>query len=200
MKKIIIALLLTSSFAVLTACSGAPSSSSEASSSSQSESVESEESAETEESSSEAESESEESKASESEFDMGGVLNGTNYHIGMIMDDDILSSLGEPTNTMEAPSCHFDGNDTIYYYSDITLYTYKDGDKNVVYLIELLSENAPTALGATTGMTKADIEAIYGSDYEMVGTRMSYTLEKEILEFTTDESDTITMIEILELA
>ena len=86
-------------------------------------------------------------------------------------------NLPEPVKTLEAPSCHYEGTDTVYYYEDFTLYTYRFEDKDVVYCIELLNDNTKTREGAKVGMTQSDIVGIYGQEYETLPNGISYPLE-----------------------
>ena len=44
--------------------------------------------------------------------------------LGTVMSDGLLKALGTPTDTTEAPSCHYDGMDIIYTYDHISVYTY----------------------------------------------------------------------------
>lgn len=126
-------------------------------------------------------------------------LNGQNLEIGMNITEDIINKLGEPLDIQNAPSCHYDGNDTIYAYEGFTLYAYQDGEENNLYIIELLNENVQTPQGSKVGMTKDEVIALHGEDYTFEGTILSYEKDDMSIEFTIDESDIVTLIEIVEI-
>ncbi len=128
----------------------------------------------------------------------GVIIAGQSLEIGSIITADMLTALGEPLETQQAPSCHFDGNDTIYLFGDFTLYLYKDGDKDVLYILELNSNVYQTALGGRVGMTREEIVELYGDDFTEQGTRISYAMENEVVDFTIDESGNVSLIELLE--
>lgn len=123
-------------------------------------------------------------------------VNGQVLQIGMNVTDDIITAVGEPLDTMEAPSCHYDGNDTIYTYEEFALYTYLDGENNTLYLIELNGSSIQTANGAYVGMSTEEVIACCGSDYESVGMMMEYIYDNVTIDYSTDETGCISMIEI----
>lgn len=123
-------------------------------------------------------------------------LNGQTVQLGMDITDEFIETLGYPNETMEAPSCHYDGNDTIYVYDDFILYTYQDGEENALYLIELSTENVQTSYLACVGMTMDEVISCHGEAFENAGVMMEYTYENAMIDFTLDESGVVTMIEI----
>ena len=89
---------------------------------------------------------------------------------------------------VEAPSCHYDGMDTIYTFAGFALYTYRAEDKSIIYLIELKDDTAATREGAKVGMTAGEIEALYGTGYTESGVIRSYPLGKDAtLDFTMED-------------
>lgn len=129
--------------------------------------------------------------------DSGKITLGTaELKVGMVMTEDIINKVGTPDDIMSAPSCFFDGEDTIYVYEDFSLYTYRDGDKDYLYIIELSTDKNATEFGGKVGMNIADIEELYGYDSTGTATSKVYKLsENSKLRFTFDETETVTLIE-----
>lgn len=129
--------------------------------------------------------------------DSGKITLGTaELKVGMVMTEDIINKVGTPDDIMSAPSCFFDGEDTIYIYEDFSLYTYRDGDKDYLYIIELSTDKNATEFGGKVGMNIADIEELYGYDSTGTATSKVYKLsENSKLRFTFDETETVTLIE-----
>lgn len=118
--------------------------------------------------------------------------------VGQPLSASDLETLGQPLDEMEAPSCHFDGMDTLYFYEDCSLYTYADGDNSVVYLIELVTDQYATPEGATVGMTRDEVIATMGDDYEETGVLLTYTQGDFATAFSFDDADNVWLIEVLE--
>ena len=115
--------------------------------------------------------------------------------LGEELTEDILNALGEPENLIQAPSCHYDGTDNIYFYSGLTLYTYLDNEKAVLYSIEVSDSNYPTPEGVQVGMTLTEVEEIYGNIFEEIANGISYSLgDGMVLNFRT-ENEYVTVIE-----
>lgn len=129
--------------------------------------------------------------------DSGKITLGTaELSVGMVITEDIINKVGTPDDIMSAPSCFFDGEDTIYIYEDFSLYTYRDGDKDYLYIIELSTDKNATEFGGKVGMNIADIEELYGYDSTGTATSKVYKLsENSKLRFTFDETETVTLIE-----
>ena len=130
--------------------------------------------------------------------DDGIVIQGQVLQIGTVMTDAILEAFGTPSDTQKAPSCHFDGEDTIYIYDGFSLYTYADGDDSILYLIEISKAGIATPKGAQVGMTLEEVKQLYGDDYTELGTAISYALsDTTALRFSFDGT-AITMMEFEE--
>ncbi|MGN0613208.1 MAG: hypothetical protein ACI4JB_04840 [Porcipelethomonas sp.] len=65
-----------------------------------------------------------------------------------------------------SPSCYYEGDDKIFHYGDMDVYTYPYGGSDYVLEITLLSGNVSTARGLTVGMTLDDAIAMYGTGTE----------------------------------
>ena len=74
-------------------------------------------------------------------------------------------SFGTPSSTQQAPSCHFDGMDNIYYYNGFAIYTYMNGSESYVYDIEITSPSISTGKGIRVGSTADAVIAAYGTGY-----------------------------------
>jgi hypothetical protein len=109
---------------------------------------------------------------------------GATASVSMDMDmSGVLAALGDPVTYFEAASCAFEGLDKIYTYDHFEIDTYPEGDKDLVSAVLLLDDLVTTPEGAYIGQTKAEIESIYGTDYETKGTAMVYTKDGAHLEF-----------------
>lgn len=123
-------------------------------------------------------------------------LGSAELKVGMVITEDIINRVGTPDDVMSAPSCFFDGEDTIYVYEDFSLYTYRDGDKDYLYIIELSTDKNTTEFGGKIGMDIADVEEIYGYNSTGTATSKVYKLsENSKLRFSYDESGIVTLIE-----
>lgn len=116
--------------------------------------------------------------------------------VGLEIDEAIIEKIGEPEDILSAPSCYFDGEDTIYLYEGFSLYTYRDGDKDVLYIIELSDGAYSTNLGAKVGMNIYDVEELYGGNSSGTATSKVFKLsENSKIRFTFDDTDTVILIE-----
>lgn len=86
----------------------------------------------------------------------------------------------------EAPSCMGEGTDRVYTYGDYVLYTFFDGTVDMVQEINLTGESIKTRLGASLGMTQAEVEALYGTSAD--GT---YQTQDGVMEFTYADNTVI---------
>ncbi len=106
------------------------------------------------------------------------MLADTKVALGAAYDDALATALGTPADTQEAVSCHYDGYDTIYTYDGFQLYTYQLQEQKVLYCIEITDSALSTPEGANVGMTAAQIEEIYGAEYEQLPNGISYPLNQ----------------------
>lgn len=122
-------------------------------------------------------------------------VSGTALALGAEFTAETQEKLGEPTNVVQAPSCHYDGSDSIYYYEGFTVYTYKEQEKSIIYSVELKDASLTTPEGAKTGMKLDEVKALYGDGYEEVTSGISYALGEGMkLNFRTAD-DAVTLIE-----
>ncbi len=87
----------------------------------------------------------------------------------------LVAVLGSPNDVQEAQGCLSNGCDQkIYYYTGISVYTYIDGGREIIYDIEITSASYPTAKGLKVGMSAADMENLYGTGYSAYGNDYCY--------------------------
>ena len=79
--------------------------------------------------------------------------------------NEFLANLGEPLHYYEVKSCAFEGMDKIYTYTSFEISTYPNGANDLVSSIYFKDDTVTTEEGAYLGMAKADVLALYGSNY-----------------------------------
>ncbi|MBE5876751.1 MAG: hypothetical protein E7290_07675 [Lachnospiraceae bacterium] len=115
-------------------------------------------------------------------------------HTGDTMNT-MLEELGEPDDFVQARSCFYDGDDKVYTYGGISIYTYPSKADDIVYLIEV-SGNEKLLSGIGVGSTRADMIVAYGEEYVEFGTMLAYDLSENASISFQVENDIITFIEI----
>ncbi len=107
----------------------------------------------------------------------------------------LLEQLGTPDDFVQARSCLYDGDDKVYTYGGIAVYTYPNGAEDIVYLIEV-SGNEKLLSNVGVGSAVAEVTEAYGSDYAEFGMMIAYDLsDTASISFQID-NDTVTFIEI----
>lgn len=102
--------------------------------------------------------------------------------------------LGEPDEFGSARSCVEAGDDKVYTYGGVVIYTYITNGIDVISLIEITgSEALPSEIHI--GSTKADVIAAYGSAYTEEGTELLYELGDMTIGLQMS-GDTVSFIEI----
>lgn len=76
--------------------------------------------------------------------------------------DPIVSALGEPNSTYEAPSCAFQGNDYYYDYGSFQVSAYEDNGTRRISAVILKDDLVTTAEGISIGSTDAEALAAFG--------------------------------------
>ena len=97
---------------------------------------------------------------------------------------------GAPLNMAVTASCMFDGMDCEYFNDAVLVGTYPIGEDggDVIESVMVFTDALATERGAVVGMTRAEIEALYGDDYFLDWDTMIYSLgelEPQIM-FTLD--------------
>ena len=122
-------------------------------------------------------------------FEANGVSMTTDMDVAPIVKE-----LGEANEYFESASCAFDGVHKTYTYDDFRIETYPTTEKDLICYIIFLNDLVETPEGICIGMTKADMEDAYGTDYEESTGKVVYTKEGMHLCFIFD-GDSIISIE-----
>ena len=72
------------------------------------------------------------------------------------------STLPAANSVDASPSCYYEGDDKIFHYSGMDVYTYPVGDRDYVLEVTMTSSSASTAKGLTVGMSLDDAKSMYG--------------------------------------
>lgn len=107
----------------------------------------------------------------------------------------LLESLGTPDDFVQARSCLYDGDDKLYTYGGIIIYTYPNGAEDIVYLIEV-SGDEKLLSGIGVGSTWTDMIAMYGEEYALFGSMVSYELSESASISFQMEDNVISFVEI----
>ncbi len=111
------------------------------------------------------------------------VFCGNVLEIGMTVTKELIANIGDTIDVQTAPSCHYDGEDTIYVYENFSLYTYLDGEKEVLYLIEITSDGVATPKGIKIGSTYEEMKNSYGTPIDETAVFSSYETSTALLTF-----------------
>lgn len=120
-----------------------------------------------------------------------------NKKVSITTDTDmsgVLAQLGEPVSYFESQSCAFKGLDKVYTYDHYRIETYPDGEKDVISSVVFLDDIAETTEGISIGMTKEEMESVYGTDHEEKKGMTVYTKDGKYLAFLLKD-DVIQSIE-----
>lgn len=113
--------------------------------------------------------------AADAEIASGFVFESNGVEIAVDMDmSSIVDALGEPDSYFEQPSCAAQGIAKIYTYSGFQIETYPDGEQDLIASIILKDDSVSTPEGIDLSMTKDDIIAAYGSDYQETDKSITY--------------------------
>lgn len=114
--------------------------------------------------------------------------------VGGTLTADQKTALGEPTSVSEAPSCHYEGMDTVYVYDGFSVQTYRNGDADAIAVITVESDAYPTAKGIKVGDTAEAVAKAYGDPVEETKYYAVYNpTDKVTLTFELD-NDTVAVI------
>ena len=102
---------------------------------------------------------------------------GEKVTVGAALSEEQRTALGEPFRTEQAPSCHFEGMDTIYVYDGFSLYTYREGDADVLYLLEITGAGVKSPEGIRIGDTAGAVQKACGEPDEADDYTMTYSLK-----------------------
>lgn len=95
---------------------------------------------------------------------------------------DFLTKTGSPSDKYSAPSCAFDGDDTVYDFGNYQITTYVTNGKEIFTGVYLLDDSLSTKEGIKIGSSLSDMLDVYGDDYqENYG---AYTYSKGLTELS----------------
>ena len=106
---------------------------------------------------------------------------------GEILTAEMKTALGSPVSVEEAPSCHYEGMDTVYRYDGFSIQTYRKDDADCVAVVTVESDAYPTAKGIKVGDDLGAVTDAYGEAAECTNYYFVYTLtDKVSLTFELD--------------
>ena len=115
--------------------------------------------------------------------------------VGDTLTAEMKTALGEPISTEEAPSCHYEGMDTVYRYDGFSVQTYRKNDADAVAVITVESAAYPTAKGVKIGDGIDAVEKAYGDPVEGTQYYVVYDLtDKVTLTFELDGDKVATIL------
>ena len=103
--------------------------------------------------------------------------------------------IGEPDDYTQARSCMHDGDDKIYTFGDVIVYTFPEGKKDIVYIVEYTGDT-PTLSGIKAGSTKAEVISAYGNDFVEDPMFLTYETKEGATVSFQMENDIVTYIEL----
>jgi hypothetical protein len=122
-------------------------------------------------------------------------INGLDIAMGQPAED-FLSKTGNPTDQYSAPSCAFDGDDTVYDFGSYQITTYMSNGKEIFTGVYLLDDRYSTSEGVKIGSTLSEMLSAYGDDYKVSFGAYTYSLGQTELSFVVID-DVITSIAYL---
>lgn len=105
------------------------------------------------------------------------IVNDVSIGLGTDINE-VIEQLGEPDDYVQARSCLHDGDDKIYTYGGIIIYTYPQGKRDIVYIVEYTGEEK-TPSGIGLGSTIEDLKEAYGNEYVDDGFYTTYELDTD---------------------
>ena len=114
--------------------------------------------------------------------------------VGDALTADQKTALGEPAAVSEAPSCHYEGMDTVYAYDGYSLQTYRKNNADILCVVTIEDAAYPTAKGVKVGDTLEAVRTAYGEPTESTNYYWVYNLTDTVtLTFELD-GDTVAII------
>ncbi|PKM69849.1 MAG: hypothetical protein CVU94_01920 [Firmicutes bacterium HGW-Firmicutes-19] len=122
-------------------------------------------------------------------------INGLDITMGEATND-FLVKTGNPINQYSAPSCAFDGDDTVYDFGSYQITTYVNKGKEIFTGVYLLDDSVSTQEGIKIGSSLSKMLETYGDDYQENYGAYTYSLGLTDLSFVVI-NDVITSISYL---
>lgn len=92
-------------------------------------------------------------------------INGFDIVMGETADD-FLTKTGVPVEQYSAPSCAFDGDDTVYDFGSYQVTTYLTDGKEIFTGVYLLDDTFSTKEGIKIGSKLSEMLSVYGDEYQ----------------------------------
>lgn len=120
----------------------------------------------------------------------------------LYIDGQTTLSLGSDTVQMEAalgkeyslerlPSCLYEGEDHIYSFEGLTVYSHPEGDAQIIDEMRVTGQSYPTRRGVWVGTPVAEVIERYGRQYEKMDNTMSYYITKQMRIIFTIENGVV---------
>lgn len=110
------------------------------------------------------------------------------YTIQMSQDmADVIDALGEPLGYFVRPSCAFVGDDRIYSYPGVEIFTFPVGNINLVHTISIRDDSIRTPEGFYIGIDFQRVLDILGDDYSHDSGMFTFTRCITTLEFRVED-------------
>lgn len=100
--------------------------------------------------------------------------------IGEPLTDVQKNRLGPAASVQEAPSCHYDGMDTVTTYNGFIIQTYRQEDADIVCLVEIQDRMLATEKGIQIGNDLEAVKAAYGEPKEATDFYVVYDLTNDV--------------------
>lgn len=125
-------------------------------------------------------------------------INGLEVTMGEIAEG-FLSKTGTPKEQYSAPSCAFDGDDTVYDFGSYQITTYLTNGKEIFTGVYLLDDTVSTKEGIKIGSKLSEMLSVYGDEYQESYGAYTYSFGLTDLSFVIID-DVITSISYLHKA
>jgi hypothetical protein len=104
--------------------------------------------------------------------------------------DDFIAKAGAPSDTLEVPSCAFEGIDKLLYYPGFVVNTYPIDGIDYILSVTLEDDSVETPEGVYLGMDKDEIPDVFGPA-AIDANEIVYTKGGTTLTFLTEENAVI---------
>lgn len=100
--------------------------------------------------------------------------------MGEALTESQKSRLGPVVEVQEAPSCHYEGMDTVTTYDGFTIQTYRKDDADIVCLVEIRNRMLTTEKGIQIGSDLSAVKTAYGEPKEATEYYVVYDLTDDV--------------------
>lgn len=111
--------------------------------------------------------------------DIAVSVRGVAVSPGEIMEN-YINALGEPDELSGVPSCVEEGDDKVYTYAGVVIYTYRANGTDRINLIEITGTES-LVKGVHIGDAMDTVIAAYGDSYTMDGAEMLYEINDKVM-------------------